>query len=99
MIYKDPDIIIFQSPFQDSIFKKYYEDVFGDGTFNIAPKISYQVFITRNYVQHINTYYSTSFSILRNKTQNAYETLFRQLKINITKYNSNLPLTPKNFHL
>ena len=80
MIYKDSVIIIFQSPFQASIFIKFHEDVFGDGTFYIAPKLSYQVFITRNYVKDINSYYSTSFSILKNKTQNTYETLFRELK-------------------
>ena len=49
------DIIIFQSSFQAAIFKKYHEDVLS--------KISYQVFITRNYVQDINSYYTTSFSI------------------------------------
>ena len=57
MIYKDYDIIIFQSPFQASIFIKFHEDVFGDGTFYIAPRLSYQVFITKNYVQDINSYY------------------------------------------
>lgn len=98
MIYKDSDIIIFQSPFQAAIFKNYNDDVFGDGTFYIAPKISYQVFITRNYVKEINSYYTTSFSILKNKNQKTYETLFKQLKINLTKFNNNLPLSPKNFH-
>ena len=48
---------------------QYNDDVFGDGTFYIAPKISYQVFITRNFVQEINSYYTTSFSILKNKNQ------------------------------
>lgn len=80
MIYKDNEIIIFQSPFQASIFIKYHGDVFADGIFYITPKISYQVFITRNYVQDINSYYSTSFSILKNKTQSTYETLFKELK-------------------
>ena len=98
MIYKDNDIIIFQSPFQASIFIKYHEDVFGDRTFYIAPKISYQVFITRNYVKDINSYYSTSFSILKNKTQKTYETLFIELKKNICKNNNNLNVTPQNFH-
>lgn len=69
MIYKDSDIIISQSPFQASIFIKFHEDVFGDGTFYIAPKLSYQVFITRNFVKEINSYYSTSFSILKNKNK------------------------------
>ena len=80
MIFKDTDIIIFQSPFQASIFIKFHDDVFGDGTFYVAPKLSYQVFIIRNYVNDINSYYSTLFAILKNKTQNTYETMFRELK-------------------
>ena len=97
MIYKDIDIIIFQSPFQASIFIKFHDDVFGDGTFYLAPKLSYQVFITRNYVNDINSYYCTSFSILKNKTQKTHETLFRESKKNICKNNNNINVTPKHF--
>ena len=70
MIFKNDVIIIFQSPspFQAYLFYKYSDDIFVDGTFYIAPKCCYQVFITRNYVNDINSYYSISFSILKNKT-------------------------------
>ena len=98
MIFKDTDIIIFQSPFQASIFIKFHDDVLGDGTFYLAPKLSYQVFIIRNYVNDINSYYSTLFAILKNKTQNTYETMFRELKKNICKNNNNTNITPKHFH-
>ena len=40
---------------------------FVDGTFYIAPKFSQQVFITRTYVKKLNSFYTTSYAILRNK--------------------------------
>ncbi len=79
MIYKDTDLIIFQSPFQASVFIEFHDDVFGDGTFYVAPKLSYQVFIIRNYIKDINSYYSTLFAIHKNKTQNTYKSMFREL--------------------
>ncbi|KAL6613257.1 hypothetical protein U3516DRAFT_798001 [Neocallimastix sp. 'constans'] len=53
MIFKNSNIIIFQSPFQAKLFmeNKY---IFADGTFLIAPTNSYQVFITRTYVTELN---------------------------------------------
>eukprot|EP00833_Pecoramyces_ruminatium_P015376 jgi/Orpsp1_1/1189408/evm.model.d7180000071837.1 len=41
MIFKNNKIIIFQSPHQAMLFKK-YKDIFVDGTFQIAPPLSYQ---------------------------------------------------------
>jgi len=46
MIIKNPNLKIFQTPFQAKLFIKYNEDVFVDGTFYIALKFSYQVFIS-----------------------------------------------------
>ena len=65
MIFKIYKVIVFQSPFQAKLFNEYKEDIFADGTFYISPKIGYQVFITRNYVKEINSFYTTSFSILK----------------------------------
>ena len=48
MIFKNSNLIIFQSPFQAELFREYNNDIFVDGTFYIAPKFSHQVFITRN---------------------------------------------------
>eukprot|EP00833_Pecoramyces_ruminatium_P014750 jgi/Orpsp1_1/1188782/evm.model.d7180000067137.1 len=98
MIFKDPNLIIFQSPFQAELFAQYNEDVFADGTFRIAPKFSYQVFITRTYVSKYNKYYTTSFSILNNKEQSTYEVLFNVLKNNASKICKNYVFPPKNFH-
>ncbi len=61
MIIKNDVIIIFQSPFQANLFYKYSDNNFSDGTFYIVQKCSYQVFITRNYVREINSFYTTSF--------------------------------------
>ena len=79
MIFKNDVIIIFQSPspFQANLFYKYSDDIFADGIFYIGPKVSYQVFITRNYVREINCFYTKSFSILKNKQESIYKILFR----------------------
>ncbi|KAG4083447.1 hypothetical protein H8356DRAFT_1436978 [Neocallimastix lanati (nom. inval.)] len=42
MIFKNTDLIIFQSPFQAYLFSNYYKNIFADGTFYAAPKFSYQ---------------------------------------------------------
>jgi len=49
MIFKDSNVIIFQSTFQAKLFTK-YKDIFDDGTFYTAPPSFQQVFITRTYV-------------------------------------------------
>ena len=36
-------------------------------TFYTAPKSSYQIFITRTYIEKLNSFYTTSISILKNK--------------------------------
>ena len=33
MIFKNSDLVIFQSPFKAKLFKKYNNDIFVDGTF------------------------------------------------------------------
>ncbi|KAL6611477.1 hypothetical protein U3516DRAFT_782459 [Neocallimastix sp. 'constans'] len=53
MIFKNSNIIIFQSPFQAKLFME-NKHIFADGTFLIAPTNSYQVFITRTYVTELN---------------------------------------------
>eukprot|EP00833_Pecoramyces_ruminatium_P018339 jgi/Orpsp1_1/1192371/evm.model.d7180000092691.1 len=95
MIFKNTDIIIFQSPLQGELFAKYNNDIFIDGTFYIGPSFSYQVFITRIYVKELNSFYTTSYAILKNKKQKLYKILFDKLKQNS---NSNIIAEPKNVH-
>ena len=80
MIFKNTDLIIFQSPFQAYLFSNYHKIIFADGTFYAAPKFSYQLFITRTYVGEFNMFFTTSISILKNKKQSTYETLFKEIK-------------------
>ncbi|KAG4095568.1 hypothetical protein H8356DRAFT_1426886 [Neocallimastix lanati (nom. inval.)] len=82
MIFKNSNLIIFQSPFQAKLFREYNDDIFVDGTFFIAPKFSYQVFITRTYAKELDSFYTTSFAILKNKEQETYKMLFEKLKKN-----------------
>ena len=79
MIFKNNDLIFFQSPFQVELFSKNKHN-FADCTFCIASIFSYQVFITRTYVTELNCLYTTAFSILKNKKQTTYEILFEEIK-------------------
>jgi len=72
--------------------------MFADGTFYIAPIFGYQVFITRLFAPEINSFYTTSLSILNNKEQATYKLLFEELKKNASKYNNNIIVTPKILH-
>ncbi|KAG4098237.1 hypothetical protein H8356DRAFT_1354763 [Neocallimastix lanati (nom. inval.)] len=58
---------------------EYNDDIFVDGTFFIAPKFSYQIFITRTYAKELDSFYTTSFAILQNKEQEIYK-IFKELK-------------------
>ena len=44
--------------------------------------------ITRTYIKYLNSFYTTSFSILKNKEQITYEMLFEEIKKKVNK-NSN----------
>ena len=76
---KNINLIIFQSPFQVKLFREYNDDIFVDGTFFIAPKFSYQIFITRTYTKELDSFYTTFFSLLQNKEQEIYK-IFKKLK-------------------
>ncbi|KAG4084323.1 hypothetical protein H8356DRAFT_1745021 [Neocallimastix lanati (nom. inval.)] len=54
--------------------------MFADGSFYIAPIFGYQVFIIKVYAPEINSFYTTSLSILNNKEQATYELLLEELK-------------------
>ncbi|KAL6602484.1 hypothetical protein U3516DRAFT_759737 [Neocallimastix sp. 'constans'] len=54
MIFKNNNLIVFQSPLQAELFSK-NKPIFVDGTFYIAPIFSYQVFITRTYITELNS--------------------------------------------
>ncbi|KAL6628645.1 hypothetical protein U3516DRAFT_505417, partial [Neocallimastix sp. 'constans'] len=70
---------------QTYLFWNYHKKIFADSTFYAAPKFSYQLFITRTYVWEFNMFYTTSISILKNKKQSTYETLFKEIKKNSNK--------------
>jgi len=66
------------------------------------------VLITRTYIKYLNSFYTTSFSILKNKEQATYEMLFEELekkkkkkkkkKKQANKYRNNTKISSKNFH-
>ena len=57
-----------------------HNDIFADGTLLLVPKFSYQNFITRTYIKKLNYFYTTSFSILKNKEKITYEILLEEIK-------------------
>ncbi|KAL6607542.1 hypothetical protein U3516DRAFT_800244 [Neocallimastix sp. 'constans'] len=80
----DVSLSIMKHKIKDGIEKKfnsmeYNDDIFVDGTFFIAPKFSYQIFITRTYAKELDSFYTTSFAILQNKEQEIYK-IFKKLK-------------------
>ncbi|KAL6598319.1 hypothetical protein U3516DRAFT_803365 [Neocallimastix sp. 'constans'] len=76
----DISLSIMKHKIKDGIEKKEYnDDIFVDGTFFIALKFSYQIFITRTYAKELDSFYTTSFAILQNKEQEIYK-IFKKLK-------------------
>ena len=85
MYFKTNKNIFFQSPNLAKIHIKFGTTVFADATFYSCPSIAYQLFITRVYDSIKNVYYTTSFSLRKNKTKEDYELLFRKLHENIAQ--------------
>ncbi|ORY56019.1 hypothetical protein LY90DRAFT_506925 [Neocallimastix californiae] len=98
MIFKNSNLIIFQSLFQAKLFREYNDAIFVDDTFFITPKFSYQIFITRAYAKELDSFYTTSFAILKNKEQETYTILFEKLKKNANTSNNNIIIEPKNLY-
>ena len=86
MIYKNNNLMIFQSPSLAKIQLKLGELVFCDETYFIFPAITYQIFITRVYSSITNSYYTTSFRIINKKYEASYKLIFKKLHENITNY-------------
>jgi len=59
---------------------KYNEDIFTNGTFYIAPKLNYQVFITRTYIKILNNFYTVTKSFC-DLISNAAEKIFPNINI------------------
>ena len=53
-----------------------------DDIFYVDPDFSYQVFLQVILFKELNEFYTTSFSILRNKEQETYKTIFEVIKSN-----------------
>ena len=89
--------MIFQSEYQASLHLKYPEKLFSDGTFYSAPKLAYQLLITRVYSKELNKFFTTSFSLLTNKEQNTYYQVFNTIKNHIFSLNKNKKYCPSEF--
>ncbi|KAL6600864.1 hypothetical protein U3516DRAFT_761434 [Neocallimastix sp. 'constans'] len=52
--------------------------------------LHYQVFITRTYAKELDSFYTTSFAILKNNEQETYKILFEKLKKIANTCNNNI---------
>ena len=99
MIFKSNKIIIFQSPNQAKIQIKHGELIFCDATFYACPKIAYQLLILRVFDDEKESYYTTAFALMTDKTTDNYECFFRNIDINIRNYLSiNSTYSVKEIH-
>jgi len=87
---KNINLIIFQSPFQVKLFRVYNDDIFVDGSFFIALKFSYQIFIARTYTKELDCFCTTSFATLQNKEQETYKIFKKLKKKNANTCNNNI---------
>ena len=86
LVYKDNDLLIRQSPALAKIQLTLRNIEFCDDSFFICPPIAYQVFITRVYSCTTQSYYTTSFRIMKNKYEKDYTKVFKVLNNNIKMY-------------
>ena len=89
MIYKSPNIAIFQNETQAKLMYENSSNIFVDGTFYSAPKGTYQIIITRIVLEEHHKYFTTSYSLAINKEENTYKEIFNKININIKQFQLN----------
>ncbi|KAL6600694.1 hypothetical protein U3516DRAFT_802590 [Neocallimastix sp. 'constans'] len=104
MIFKNSNIIIFQSPFHVKLFKEYNDDIFIYGTFFIAPKFSYQIFITKTYAKELEKYFYKTYLVGYDmkiwKYYNNMEYITNNASESLNNYLNNLfPIKPSYYEL
>ena len=77
---------MFQSDNLAKLQLKFGDKLFCDSTFKSCPRVGYQLFITRVIDESKNAYYTTSFSIMKNKTKSDYILIFKKLKEHINDF-------------
>ncbi|KAL6625404.1 hypothetical protein U3516DRAFT_794534 [Neocallimastix sp. 'constans'] len=76
MIFKNTDLIIFQSPFQAYLFSNYHKNIFADGTFYAAPKFKIKKnvnkFRSNTLITTINFHFDFEQEHLTNNASESY---------------------------
>lgn len=86
LYFKNNKVVIFQSDNLSKLKLKFGFKIFCDSTFKTCPKIAYQLFITRVLDPVKNVYYTTSFSIMKNKSKEDYLIIFKKIKEHIEQF-------------
>ena len=81
LIKKTDKYLLFQSESLANIHINNGSNIFCDATFYAAPSISYQLLITRVESKEFLNFFTTSFCIMRNKEQQTYENIFKELTL------------------
>ena len=63
-----------------------YSNTFCDATFKACPSFAYQLFITRVYDTIKNSYYTTSFSLMKGKSIRDYKKVFEVIDNHVNQY-------------
>ena len=69
------------------ILWRFPNEVFMDGTFFAAPKLSYQLIVIRIYANPLKKYFTVAFGLMQNKTKDLYIKLLKKIKENINHKN------------
>ena len=76
LYFKNNRICIFQSDNMAKIHLKYGSKIFCDATFKACPAFTNQLFIIRVYDSIKNSFYTTTFSIIKGKNKDDYHYFF-----------------------
>ena len=102
VIYQDDDLLLMQTKLLSKILWRFPDEVFMDGTFFAAPKLSYQLVVVRVYANPLKKYFTVAFGLMQNKTKDLYIKLYKKIQEKINKNietnNNKGRFTIKNFH-
>lgn len=66
VFYKDTEMILIQTKLMSKIMYRFSNDVFMDGTFFTAPKLSYQLIVIRVYAAPLKKYFKVALGFMQN---------------------------------
>ena len=78
VIYQDDELLLMQTKLLAKLLWRFPNEVFMDGTFFAAPKLSYQLIVIRIYANLLKKYFTVAFGLMQNKTKDLYIKLLKK---------------------